>query len=77
MVYFWGSVGVLAAALFLPVSRLIWVLSARRLTARLARELNADELRGQRRRARWLALPVCLMFSALFNLQLLGPPLNG
>ena len=77
MAYYWGSVIVLAAALFFPVSRLIWVLSARRLSARMDRELSEQELRGQRRRARWLAAPVCLIFSALFTFQLLKPPVDG
>lgn len=65
---------VLAGLLFFPVSRLIWVLSVRRLERREERRLNADEQAGQRRRARLLALICVIIFSLLFNLATLGGP---
>ena len=64
----------LAALLFLPVSRLIWVMSVRRLERRLRRRLPEAEREAQRRRARAIAVFVVLAFSLLFNLQTVGPP---
>jgi hypothetical protein len=77
MVYFTVSVLVLAALLFLPVSRMIWVLSVRRLQRKLNVELAHDGVRGQLARARFLAVLVSLLFSFLFNLNLLGIPGHG
>ncbi len=77
MLYFIVSVLILTALLFLPVSKLIWVLSVRRLQRKLQRELAAEELDGQLARARFLALLLSLIFSFLFNVQLLGLPGHG
>ena len=63
----------LAALLFLPVSRLIWVMSVRRIERRLGSALPETERGAQLRRARVLAVFVVLAFSFLFNLQTLGP----
>lgn len=71
-VYYWISVAVLAALLFLPASRLIWVLSVRRLERRGGRALSDAERAGQRNRARFLAVVLSAAFSALFNYHLLG-----
>jgi hypothetical protein len=75
--YFLGRVVVLAALLFFPASKLIWVLSVRRLQRRTGRELSPEEVKGQLKRARILAVPVVIVFSYLFNLQLLGGAGNG
>ena len=48
------STPLLALLLFFPVSKLIWVLSVRRLQRRLARELSPEELNAQLKRARIL-----------------------
>jgi hypothetical protein len=72
---FW--VLVLAALLFLPVSKLIWVLSVRRLQRKTGRELSEEELQGQLKRARVIAVFVALIFSLLFNANLMGIPHNG
>ncbi|MDX1542155.1 MAG: hypothetical protein R3349_12200 [Geminicoccaceae bacterium] len=69
--WYWISVAVLTLLLFLPVSRLIWVLAVRRLERRRGDRLTIDERRGQRVRARFLGLLLALLFSALFNYQLL------
>ncbi len=61
----------LAVALWWPVSRMIWVLSVRRLQRKLARELGAEEIEGQKRRAWVLSAALSLLFSALFNYRLL------
>ena len=64
----------LGLALFLPVRKLIWVMSVRRLQRKLARELDEEELNGQRNRARALATVLCLAFSFVYNIQTLGLP---
>jgi hypothetical protein len=75
--YYWLSVAVLAALLFLPASRLVWVLSVRRLERKLGQLLSAQEREGQRNRARFIALIVCVIFSALFNYQILDMAAHG
>jgi len=70
--YFLVSVLVLAALLFFPVSKLLWVLSVRRIQRREARELTRDELDGQLARARFITVFVVLIFSLLFNYSLFG-----
>ena len=65
------SVLVLAALLFIPVSKLVWVLSVRRLEKRLGHELDEQARLGQLRRARMIAVFLVLLFSVLFNLQIL------
>lgn len=75
--YYWLSVAVLAALLFLPVSRLVWVLAVRRLERKLGHELTAEERQGQLNRARFIAALLCLLFSVLFNWQILTPSSSG
>lgn len=65
---------VLSALLFLPVSRLIWVMSVRRLERRRKRRLEEAEREAQLRRARAIAAIVVLAFSFLFNLHVAGLP---
>jgi len=77
MAYFYGSVLVLALLLFFPASRLIWVLSVRRLERKLGRRLRDAELEGQLRRARVVTVPLALAFSWLFNVNLIGLPGGG
>jgi hypothetical protein len=67
---FYLSTALLAAMLFLPVSRLIWVLAVRRRTRKAGRELTQEELGSQKNLARLAALILVLLFSWLFNLQL-------
>jgi hypothetical protein len=75
--YFWGSVLVLAALLFLPTRKLVWVLSVRRLQRKLNMELSPEETAGQLQRANLLAAVLVLAFSLLFNISLLGLPQSG
>lgn len=77
MVYFVLSVLILAAALFFPISKLIWVLSVRRLQRKRKTELTDADAQGQLARARFLAILVALVFSLLFNINLLGWPIHG
>lgn len=74
MTYFIGSVLILAVLLFIPMSKLIWVLSVRRLQKKTNTELNEQELSGQMSRARFVSVFVSLIFSFLFNINLLGLP---
>ena len=66
------SVLVLATLLFLPVSKIIWAMSVRRLQRRLKRELNQQEIAAQLKRARYITFFVVLIFSYLFNHSLLN-----
>lgn len=77
MLYFVLSVFVLALLLFFPISKLIWVLSVRRLQRKLNKELSEQEIQGQLGRARFLAVFVSLLFSLLFNVNMLGWPTSG
>jgi hypothetical protein len=76
-IYFVGSVLLLSVLLFFPVSKLIWVLSVRRLQRKMQRELSEQETAGQLRRARILAVLIAVIFSFLFNAHLIGVPGNG
>ena len=49
-------------------------MSVRRLQRKLGRELDEQELNGQRNRARVLATLLCLTFSFVYNIQTLGLP---
>jgi hypothetical protein len=75
--YYWLWVAALALALFLPVSKLVWVLSVRRLERRLGQPLSDQDRAGQLNRARFLAIVVCVVFSALFNYHLLDMSSHG
>jgi hypothetical protein len=75
--YYWLSVLVLAALLLWPAAKLVWTLSVRRLERKLGRALSAEERQGQLRRAWFLAILVCLVFSALLNYQILDMAAYG
>ena len=77
MVYFTVSVLILTALLFLPMSKLVWVLSVRRLERRLKRKLSEEEIDGQLRRARLIAVMLALLFSFLCSANMIGIPANG
>ena len=74
MLIFTLWVVLLAALLFWPMSKLIWVLSVRRLQRKLERELDERELAGQLNRARVISVFVSLMFAFLYNLHSIGLP---
>ena len=74
MLTYWMWVVALTALLLYPVSKLIWVLSVRRLQRKLGRELTAEEQRGQKGRAYFIAVFACFLFSALYNLSTVGIP---
>ncbi len=64
----------LSALLFYPVSKLIFVLSVRRLQKKLGRYLEAEELLGQTRRARVLSVLLVMGISFIYNIQTIGLP---
>jgi hypothetical protein len=67
----------LAALLFWPMSRLVFVLSVRRLQRKLSRELDEKEMAGQLNRARIISVFASLLFSYLYNLNTIGLPGSG
>ena len=69
---YWLWVIGLALLLYIPVSVLIYIFSVRRLEKKLKRPLELAELKGQKRRANFIATFVCLAFSILFNFRLLS-----
>ncbi len=76
-VYFAGWVLLLSVLLCFPVSKLIWVLSVRKLQRKMRRELSEQETEAQLRRARILAVFIVVIFSFLFNAHVIGVPGNG
>ena len=70
--FFYLSIAILALMLFFPVSKMIWVVSVRRLEKKLTRKLEQPEVQGQKTRAQFISLFLVLIFSWFFNLQLLG-----
>jgi hypothetical protein len=75
--YYWLSVLVLAGLLLWPVSKLVWTLSVRRLERKRGEALSEAERRGQLGRAWFVAIILCIVFSALFNYQLLDMAAYG
>ena len=75
--YYWLSVLVLAGLLLWPVSKLVWMLSVRRLERKRGVALSEAERRGQLGRAWFVAIILCIVFSALFNYQLLNMAAYG
>ena len=67
----------LAALLFWPLAKLVFVLSVRRLQRKLARELDEKELAGQLNRARVISVFLSVLFSYLYNLSTIGLPGSG
>lgn len=67
----------LAALLFWPMSKLVFVLSVRRLQRKLERPLNEKEVAGQTNRARVISVFVSVLFSYLYNLSTIGMPGGG
>ena len=73
-VWFMGTTAILAALLYFPISKLVWVLSVRRLEKKLVRSTTEEERQGQLARARFIGIVVALVFAALFNFNVFGIP---
>ncbi len=69
-----GWTALLVALLFFPVSRLIGMFSVRRLQRKTGEAPSEAEIAGQMRRARLIALFLLLVFSFLFNFNILELP---
>ena len=67
-----GSILLLAVLLFFPISKIIWVLSVRRLQRKRGQTLSEQEIAGQLRRARIIGFVIALVFSYLFHLNVLS-----
>ena len=72
--WFYGWSALLAAMLFIPVSKLVWTLSIRRQQRKLGRFLDETELAGQMKRARFISFLLVVPFALLFNANLFGFP---
>ena len=70
--FFYFSVLLLAVMLYFPTSRLIWVMSVRRIQRKSGKAPAQSEIAGQESRARFISVLVVLIFSWFFNLSLLG-----
>ena len=74
LAWFLGWSALLAAMLFIPVSKLVWTLSVRRQEKKLNRKLEGAEIAGQLRRARFITFFLVVPFSILFNANIFGSP---
>ena len=68
--YFYLSVLVLSAALYIPVNKLIWVLSVRRIEKKSKSKLNEYQRNLQKNRSRFISILLVFIFSYLFNMQI-------
>ena len=68
--YFYLSVLVLSAALYIPVNKLIWVLSVRRIEKKSKSKLNEYQRNLQKNRSRFISILLVFIFSYLFNIQI-------
>lgn len=75
--WFFGWSALLAAMLFFPVSKLVWTLSVRRQERKLDRKLDAAEINGQLRRARFITFFLVIPFAIMFNANVFGSPWSG
>jgi len=73
-VWFFGWSALLAALLFVPVSKLVLTLSVRRQERKLERKLDDAEINGQRQRARFISFFLVVVFALLFNANVFGFP---
>jgi len=68
--FFYLSILVLAAALYIPVNKLIWVLSVRRIEKKSKSKLNEYQRNLQKNRSRFISILLVFIFSYLFNMQI-------
>jgi len=72
--WFFAWSALLAAMLFMPVTKLVWTLSVRRQERKLDRKLNQEEINGQLRRARFITFFLVVPFAIMFNANVFGSP---
>lgn len=73
LIWYWASSITLALLLFSPVSKFIWVIRMRRFLAREKREAKQDETEALRKKSRFIAGLISLVFAFLFTRVLLTP----
>ena len=69
--YYLLSVIILTLLLYYPVNKLIFVLSVRRLEKKTGKNLSNMEKSGQLKRSRFISIILILLFSCLFNINIL------
>jgi hypothetical protein len=69
--YYVLSVIILTLLLYYPVNKLIFVLSVRRLEKKTGKNLSKMEKSGQLKRSRFISIILILLFSCLFNINIL------
>ena len=70
--YYILYVVLLSALLYFPVNKLILVLSIRRLEKKKGLSLRESERKGQLNRSRFISVILILLFSCLFNIEVLN-----
>ena len=65
------SVIILSLLLYYPVNKLIFILSIRRLERKTGKQLDNIQKAGQLRRSRFISIFLILIFSCLFNINIL------
>ena len=69
--FYFLNVIVLSLLLYYPVNKLIFVLSVRRLEKKIGKQLNNIQKSGQLRRSRFISILLIIIFSCLFNINIL------
>ena len=64
------SVIILAVLLYIPVNKIIFMLSVRRLSKKTKTTLSKAQLKGQLNRARFITIILVFTFSCLFNFKI-------
>ena len=64
------SVIVLVLLLYIPVNKMIYVLSVRRLSRKINSNLSETQLKGQLIRSRFITIILLFIFSCLFNFKI-------
>ncbi len=64
------SVIILAILLYIPVNKMIYLLSVRRLSKKSSTTLSETQLKGQLNRSRFITFIIVFIFSCLFNFKI-------
>lgn len=64
--WFWGISLALAAALFYPIRKMIWVLRVRRLERKQERKSTEEEQQAERKKAQLTAGLIAIVFALIY-----------
>ena len=64
------SVIILVILLYIPVNKMIYILSVRRLSKKMNSNLSETQLKGQLNRSRFITIILLCLFSCLFNFKI-------